>query len=289
MISIIIPTKNDLDLGNTLESVTKANKPEKTEIIVIDASKKETLLDIKKKFPKVKWFYYKNKTGKKRTFVEQLNVGTAKAKGDILVFVDGGCTVDKNWLIELTKPILKNEEDFVVGAIKSYAKSHHNWYEGLKYLKFCGTANTAMRKEVIQKVGQRDENFSYGSDVDFSWRAVDAGYKIRYIPKAVMYHDWGSLKQDIKRAYRYGIARVKLYKKHHRELIPLLCYLGFFVYIISIVPVSLFFPWYSLLILVHLVTHIKNNPFKRLIFDLFYGLGVFKELIFYSNHKKQKR
>ena len=97
MISVIIPTKNDFDLGYTLESVVKAIKPERTEIIVVDAS--EGKLDhIKNKFPKVRWLYFHNKTRKKRTFVEQLNLGTEKSKGDILTFVDGGCIVEKNWL-----------------------------------------------------------------------------------------------------------------------------------------------------------------------------------------------
>ncbi len=185
-ISIIIPTKNDFDLDKTLISVEKTKKPEKTEILVIDASK-GNLDDIKKKFPKVRWIYFHNKTNKKRTFVEQLNLGTKEAKGDILVFVDGGCIVEKKWLYELTKPILEQKEDFVVGAIRSPKKSHHNLYGGSEYLECCGTANTAIKKEVALKVGERDENFSYGSDIDFSRRAIDWGYKIKYIPKEYLY------------------------------------------------------------------------------------------------------
>ena len=50
--------------------------------------------------------------------------------------------------------------------------------------------------------------------MDFTWRITQEAYKIRRNKNAVIYHDWGNLKQEIKRAFRYGEARVRLYKKH---------------------------------------------------------------------------
>lgn len=50
--------------------------------------------------------------------------------------------------------------------------------------------------------------------MDFTWRITQEAYKIRRNKNAVIYHDWGNLKQEIKKAFRYGEARVRLYKKH---------------------------------------------------------------------------
>jgi len=299
MISIIIPTKNDFDLDKTLISIEKNKKPEKTEIIVVDAS--EGNLDyIKKRFPKVRWIYFHNKTNKKRTFVEQLNIGTKKAKGNVLVFVDGGCIVKEDWLYELTKPILKENEEFVLGLVKPIGKSHHNWDKKTKYIESCGTASTAIKKDVAVKIGERDTNFSFGSDIDFSWRARSLGYKIRYVPNAVMYHDWGNWKNDIKRALRYGEARVKLYKKHTYKIKSLfkseeffvLYYALFFLYVTSSIILTFFWLYYPIFILIPIIRNIKNHPIRKLFFDFFFGAGILKELVFPSkinnNHDSQK-
>lgn len=304
MISIIVPTKNDREIEDTLNSLNKTKKQEKTEIIVVDASKKETLLDIKKKFPKVRWLYYKNKSRKKRTFVEQLNLGTAKAKGDILVFVDSGCIVKKNWLTELINPIKKEKENFVVGFVKPMNKKsiHDSHYDKqTKYVEFCGTAGSALKKSVALDIGKRDKNFNYGSDVDFSWRAINKGYKIRYVPKAIIYHDWGNLNSDIKRAIKYAEARINLYKKHPDKLSHLLVYnkdffsvysIFFFLYIISLVPVSIFYPWYLLLIIIPFFKNIKHKLIRKMIFDFFWGYGFLKrllEVIFFNKNETNKK
>ncbi|GAG39726.1 unnamed protein product, partial [marine sediment metagenome] len=178
MISIIIIVKDDLEIEFTLKNLRLIKKPEKTEIIVVDAS--EGNLDgIKKKFPKVRWIYFHNITDKKITIPEQRNLGIKKAKGDIFVFVDAGCIVKRNWLINITKPIINKKELIVSGKIKSLSKDkmHNVYWEKIKsnYRESCGAANLALKKEVFLNIGYFDENFSIGEDVDFVWRASDKG------------------------------------------------------------------------------------------------------------------
>jgi uncharacterized pyridoxamine 5'-phosphate oxidase family protein len=56
MISVIILVKNDREIKNVLNEMFNIPKPEKTEILVVDASE-GNLDDIRKKFPKVRWVY----------------------------------------------------------------------------------------------------------------------------------------------------------------------------------------------------------------------------------------
>lgn len=292
MISIIIIVKSDREIENTLNSLKKVKKPEKTEIIVIDASKEEILLDIKNKFPDVKWFYYENKTNKKITIPEQRNMGIKKSKGDIIVFVDAGCTVEKDWLKELIKPIRKKEELITSGIIKSLNKKNiHNiiWQKRRgEYLLECGAANLALNKKILKNKINFDETLEAGEDMDLTWNLINKGYKILYVPHAIMYHNWGNLKQEIKRAIKYGESRWNLYLKHKDrrwkfknsglDLFTLYS-LGFFIYVISIIPFTYFWGYYPLFLLIPLIKNIRNNPLRKIIFDFFWGYGTIKQMI----------
>jgi len=288
MISIIIPVKNDRGIENTLKKLAKIPKPEKTEILVVDASK-GALDDIKKKFPSVRWIYFHNKTNKKYTFTEQVNVGLKNAKGDLIAFIDADCIPTKNWLIELIKPIREEGEDYVTGLVKAISgPSIHDivWkrINNKKYRDEAGSANSIFKKELLTRIGFYDERFEAGSDIDFSWRAIDKGYKIRYNKKAIIYHDWGNLKQDIKRAFRYGEARARLYKKHFRTRwknlfgsdIGALAYPAY----ILLLPLTFFWPYCPLFIIIPIIKDIKRNPLKKTFVNLISGLAILKELFF---------
>ena len=120
MISIIIAVKNDRRIEKTLEELIKISRPEKTEILVVDASA-GNLDDIKIKFPSIRWIYFHNHTGKKRTFVEQINLGSEKARGDIFAYIDSDCILTRDWLINLIKPNREGRRDeyIIVGPVRS--------------------------------------------------------------------------------------------------------------------------------------------------------------------------
>lgn len=287
MVSIIIIVKNDMEIESTLKKLIKIPKPEKTEILVIDASE-GNLDDVKKEFPSVRWIYFHNKKNKKITIPEQRNLGLKKAKGNIITFIDANCVLDKNWLIELTKPISDEAESVVAGSIKSI-DGKTIWDVGeermnsKKYLDEAPTGNIAFKKEIIKKVGFFDEQFNYGSDIDFTWRIIQEAYKIRRNKNAILYHDWGNSKQEIRRAFSYGEARVGLYKKHPGRLNNLFGYdmvtLIYPLYIIFL-PLTFFWPYYPLLILVPIIKNIKRQPLKVVFINLIFGFGVLKELFF---------
>jgi GT2 family glycosyltransferase len=188
----------------------------------------------------------------------------------------------------LTKPISDEAESVVAGSIKSIG-GKAIWDVGeermnsKKYLGEAPTMNMAFKKEIIKKVGFFDEKFNYGSDVDFTWRATDLGYKIRYNKDAIIYHDWGNLQQEIKRSFSYGEGRTRLYKKHPGRWKNLFGYdmiiLIYPLYIIFL-PLTFFWPYYPLLILIPIIKNIKRQPLKVVCSNLIYGFGVLKELFF---------
>ncbi len=286
MISIIIIVKNDRGVRNTLSSLQKILKREKIEVIVIDASE-GILDDIRNTFSNVKWITFSSKSKKKISIPEQRNIGVNAAKGDIIVFVDANCIPKKDWLINITKPILKEDEHLVCGrTISEGSKTIHDQSydasQNKKYIDECATINLAIKKEVFKKVGKFDEGFEYGSDVDFTWRAIDAGYKIRYASNAVISHNWGDSKQEAKRSFRYGLARARLYKKHVDKLPRLFkkdYYILIYVLFLLLLPLAIIWPYYLLFIFIPFAKNYNKQPLQVLRDHFIYALGFIKGVV----------
>lgn len=283
-VSIIIIVKNDKGVLETVENL-RHQISSTIEIIVVDAS----TVNIKPAITSnVRWIKFKVKNKlKKITIPEQRNLGVESARGEIIVFVDANCTASENWLSELISPILEGKENIVAGSIfaKGDNKYHNSKLNRLKmkrYLTEAPTMNLALKKKVFDIVGQFDESFEYGSDVDFTWRAINTGYRIRYNPNAILYHNWGKLDEEMKRAYKYGQARMNLYKKHKISLKHILkneyvsiIYPVFWIFL----PVAFFYPLYLLLLVIPVIKNYQTDPVKTIILNSVYGFGILKKLL----------
>ena len=150
----------------------------------------------------------------------QRNRGLAEATGDVIVFTDASCIPQPGWLEKLVTPISEGREQVTNGP--AWLGEHNFAVERGKpqpdYMKQAATINLALGREVFDTVGLFDERFAYGSDTDFTWRVVDAGIEIRWVPDAVVVHDWGNFRRNLRRSRQYGAARVRLYDKHRRRL-----------------------------------------------------------------------
>jgi GT2 family glycosyltransferase len=224
MISIVVISKDEPALDETLNSICAQARAlrEATEVIVVDASQGR-LASIAARHPEVNWIDYEQPPGVSVSIPHQRNVGVRAARGDVVVFSDAGCYPAPGWLPALVAPIHEEDEDVVAGAIASPGDGeglYDSRPETLQtaYRRECPSGNVAFRRLAFDAVGGFDEQFEYGSDIEFSWRLVDAGFRIRSTPEAVVAHDWGSGRRQVRRAYVYGRARARLYLKHRRRL-----------------------------------------------------------------------
>lgn len=65
----------------------------------------------------------------------------------------------------------------------------HSHYEDERYITFSTGCLMLIRKEALQKVGLLpEEYFMYYEDVDFCAMLQDAGFKIYYTPRSIIYH-----------------------------------------------------------------------------------------------------
>ena len=299
MISIVVISKDEPELDATLAGLaTQATAlDEPSEIIVVDASKGR-LDHLGAAHPNVRWLAFDPPAGVAISIPHQRNAGVRAAKGDIIVFTDAGCRPHPQWLARLLAP-LRAEGETVCAGIAVGPEGRDGLYDqstlrAATYLDECPTINLAFQREVFDTVGGFDEAFEYGSDVDFSWRVIEAGYRIRSVPDAVISHDWGDRRRQARRSYAYGKARARLYLKHRSRLRrlprnePMVAVYPMFLLGLPITLACSFLPgisWAMLILPCYLALLLvpawrnRNNGAVRVIVDhLVYGAGVLAEV-----------
>jgi GT2 family glycosyltransferase len=146
------------------------------------------------------------------------NGGVAVAQGGMLAFTDADCRPEPGWLAGGVRAL--SEYDFVGGRVKVLVDDvdHMSPTEAFEYLfafnnyryvtqkGFTVTAGLFCRRELFEKVG----GFLAGLPEDMEWsqRAVRAGYRLGYAADAVVGHParktWDELVKKWRRMNREG-------------------------------------------------------------------------------------
>ena len=288
MISVVIISKDEANLDETLSDVEREviSLAEGGEIVVVDASSHRLDYIKQRHQASVRWLDFQQPPGVKVSIPHQRNVGVREARGDIIVFTDAGCRLGEKWLARMVAALREGES--VVAGISEDLRGKDR-YELLPqelykdvYLRESPTLNLAFRREVYDAAGGFDENFTYGSDIDFSWRLNDIGYRIRRVPDAVVMHDWGTSRRQRRRSYLYGKARAHLYRKHksRRKYIlrddPIVVVYPLFLLGL---PLTLVFPLYPLLLLIPAWRNRSRGSVQAIVDHLWFGLGALAELV----------
>jgi cellulose synthase/poly-beta-1,6-N-acetylglucosamine synthase-like glycosyltransferase len=288
MISVVIISKDEESLDGTLADVTcqAASLGEPTEVIVVDASGGR--LDHIRLCHQatVRWIPFEQPPGVRISIPHQRNAGVRAARGDVIVFTDAGCRPEPEWLARLTAPLAKGEH-VTAGLTLATPGSSGLYDQGARhsmtsrYLAECSTINLGFDREAFETAGAFDETFAYGSDTDFSWRLTRSGYRIRGVPDAVVRHDWGGRRRQMRRSYQYGRARMLLYRKHGMNLGQVLraepmsvVYPAFLVGL----PLTLIFPLYPALLLIPAWRNRANGAVRVLVDHLVFAAGILTEL-----------
>lgn len=284
--SVVIVNKGERLLASTLDALEPYVGTVVDEVLVVDASKR-ALDDIRLSHQWAHWIDYEQPPGARITIAHQRNVGVRSAEGDVIVFTDSGCMPDEGWLEKLLAPILTEGEFVSCGPAKAIGKSVYSGAHWLgnadsKYVPMAMTGNLAFRREAFDAVGGFDETFGSAEDMDFTWRMTDSGYRLRWVPDAVVRHDWGTAKRQVRRSFFYGKGACRLLRKHPHRLgqaarqnsVP-------FVYAMFLLglPLTLKWRWYPLLLLIPIWRQ-RNEELPGLVLldHLAVGAGVLHEL-----------
>ena len=143
------------------------------------------------------------------------NVGVVSARGDLLLFCDADDEVRPTWVSEHYRH--RHEHDAAGGRIlgrrANGVEVPQAFPDGLietGYLPHAGGANFAVHRDVCLAVGGYDESLPrYGfEDVDFSWRVQEAGYRLGYVPTAVVDFSLAEASASVRKRFLLGKGRV---------------------------------------------------------------------------------
>lgn len=215
-ISVVVISKDEGFLSETLAVLENQCSDVEAECVVVDASRGR-LSHVRDAHVWVRWHDYIPSAGRTVTIPHQRNVGVSVATGDVIVFCDAGGIPETGWLSHLTSPILAGLASATGGPIRSrhrYAYDTLNDLPTGAVLRQLVTSNVAFTRELFDRVGGFDERYDYGSDTDFGWRIELAGEEVVSVSDAVMTIDWGDLRRQLRRDWRYGEAKARQWLLH---------------------------------------------------------------------------
>jgi GT2 family glycosyltransferase len=234
--------------GQLIEFIKSSNKLsyKNFETIVIDSSKRP----ISKKFQKMCSLYLHRPELK--PVCKKKNLAASNAKGDILIFTDDDCELDKKFLKSYEKAFLDKDISVCTGRAITHKDYKNELFDKcfnynpgeesaihknslfIVPWKIGNGNNIAFRKNAFKDIGGWDENMGPGTDkwtsedADLIYRTLKKGYIIKYVPEAVVYHKVEN-RDTIKDAYLYGTGGFNLLKKHKNLDIILLYFATIFI------------------------------------------------------------
>lgn len=204
--SVIVPSRGRPDLlGDTVRSILDGDDLP-AEIVVVDQSRAASpgLAELAATEGSiVRYLHRPDLVGVSAA----RNEACATARERVLVFTDDDVFVEPDWLATVVRTVLDDptvllsgrvlpaEADRTDGFAPSCIESEQPaTYEGRVWDDVLFSNNMAFSRDVYEALGPFDERLGVGApyraatDNDYCFRALEAGFRIRYVPEAVVHH-----------------------------------------------------------------------------------------------------
>lgn len=237
-VSVVMPVRNEVDFVQiSLGAVLMQEYPEdKLEIVVADGMSTDGTRE---------WLDRISSTTKNLRVVDNpgqivatgLNRAIAVSKGDIVVRVDGHCKVARDYVKRCVDHILQDRVDGVGGSIRTIGDSPVARAIAVAMSSRFGVGGSAFRiasgktmladtvpfpaytREIIEKAGAYDEELVRNQDDEYNYRLRKLGARILLAGDiATDYYSRTDLKHLWKQYYEYGYWKVRVLRKHPRQM-----------------------------------------------------------------------
>jgi GT2 family glycosyltransferase len=231
--TLIICTRNRPRLlSDTVDSVLAGDEVP-TEIVIIDQSAQphSILAALKPDRACVIHYVWSHSIGLSRA----RNEGLAAAHHEWIAIIDDDMYVQSDWFGTLMRTLIEaGPRAVVTGQVRPSASEVAGGfapstiedqtpavYQGRVLIEVLNAGNMALHGPMIQNVGCFDERLGAGSvfrsaeDNDLGYRLLEAGYRVLYVPGAIVYHRaWRSSREYVPLRWSYGFGRGAFFAKH---------------------------------------------------------------------------
>jgi GT2 family glycosyltransferase len=195
-LSIVIPSYNsERTIVDCLESLKRQKTQKSFEVIVVNSSNDHTVDLIRDKFPSVTVLSFSQ-----RKFPgDARNIGISHSRAPIIAFMDSDCTVDENWVDQVTGAHEGNH-DVVGGVILNGASKNltgwayyfcefNLWLPNDKIREIPEIAGCCLsiKRRTFDEYGPFVED-TYCSDTALHWKMRWDGIKVLCVPSIKVYH-----------------------------------------------------------------------------------------------------
>jgi GT2 family glycosyltransferase len=159
------------------------------------------------------------------------NLGAEKARGDIVLFIDGDCEPESNWIQAMVAPLRDSEIVGACGMKRTHQRGliprfiqlefdyRYDRERELSHIDFIDSGTAAYRREIFLKCGGFDTTLSDAEDTDLSYRLSEQGYRMAFADGAIVYHAHPeSPIEYFRRKFVYGYWRSQVYARHPRKI-----------------------------------------------------------------------
>jgi cellulose synthase/poly-beta-1,6-N-acetylglucosamine synthase-like glycosyltransferase len=158
------------------------------------------------------------------------NAGLAGVRAEVVAFTDADCVVDPDWLAHLVRPLRDPRVGIAGGTIlatrpandvERFGEAVHDHREAIEVYRppYAITMSWASRTAVLREQGGFDERFRRGQDVELSYRIVEAGYRLAFVPEALVRHrNRDTLPKLFHEGFVHGLHGVRVRKRHDEFL-----------------------------------------------------------------------
>ena len=245
-VSVVLPVLNEAkDLPRLLEQLFRQEPPPGGfEVLVVDGGStdgtREFVAGLALSWPALRLI---DNPG--RRSAPGRNVGARASRGDIILFVDGHCSIARtDYLARMVAIFTSTEAGCLcrpqplttlagegvwpraIARARHSPLGHHpdsDIYGGEPRLTQPHSAGAAYRRQVFERVGGFDERFDACEDVEFNHRVDQAGFTAYVHPDlAVDYRPRGSWLGFFRQMFRYGRGRGRLAIRHPALVPPTL-------------------------------------------------------------------
>lgn len=232
MFSVVIPARNAAAVIEAqLEALARQRFSGNWEVIVVDNASNDgtrgEALKFQSRLPGLRVV----DAGAKRGRSYARNTGAGSACGDYLLFVDADDEVAEGWLAAFAAA--SPASDAVGGRLLKFREGPYGewvWEPEIPqpaagsvfgFLPFAPSGNFGIRRSVFAALGGFNEGINAGEDVEFCWRLQLRGYRLAYVPDALLFTrlpstDWGRTRN----AFRDAVGLTRLYREFRGSAMP---------------------------------------------------------------------
>lgn len=227
MISIIIPAFNaEKQIARCLDGLRdQKNTRGECEIIVVDDGSTDATREIAQERG-ARVLRQSNQGA-----AAARNFGAMNARGDLVLFLDGDCQPDPNWVSAMTLPFA---DPSIVGAggmkqtrqnsilprfIQAEFDYRYDLVRAQAYIDFIDSGTAAYRREIFLHNHGFDTTLMDAEDVELSFRLSQQNFKMAFARDAIVYHDHpGSVAEYLRRKFTYAYWRAFVYKRFPKKI-----------------------------------------------------------------------